>query len=157
MRKTALLLSLVACVALAGSLLLAQDAAPKTGGDKVVKEGKAGGDIAKVTMTDAEKAQAKAEKAEKAKLGDIGAKMDKIIGGFSDDQKAKVIDLNKAREEALKKINDKFTADAVALLADEQKAKWKEATKEVKKGDKGAVKAGASDTGVSKEGGDAAK
>jgi hypothetical protein len=156
MRKIVLTLSLAVCVAFVGSILLAQDT-PKAGGDKVVKEGK-GGDTA--AMTDEEKAAAKAAKAEAAKLGDIGFRMDKVIGGFSDDQKAKVIDLNKVREEALKKINDKFTADAAALLTDDQKAKWAEANKEGKKGDKGVAKEGKGDAvkgGAPKDGGDATK
>jgi hypothetical protein len=161
MRKAALWLSLVACIAFVGSMLLA-DENPAAGTEKAAKNGRK-------VAPDGLKNAAKKD----ARLGDLGTKMDKAVGGFSDDQKPKIADLNKAREAELKKINDKFQADVVALMTEEQKTKWEEALKETKKADKGAAKAGkggldkgdavknagpnAGDTGAPKEGGDAAK
>lgn len=127
MRRTTLLLSLAACLALAGSTLRAQDA-PAQDDRKVAKEAKQV--QAEGAKLSAEEKQAKAAaKKEAARLGDIGMKMDKVVA-FSDEQKARLAELNKKREAALKELNDRFVKDALALMTPEQRAAWEQATKE---------------------------
>ena len=132
MKRLALSLSLLVCVAFVGSLVLAGDA-PKGEGDKpALKDGQ------KVKPEGRKDGEAKKEG---AKLGDIGSKMDKVVGGFSDAQKTQIVELNKKREAAIKEANDKFLADAQAVMTDEQKAQWQEAAKEgAKKEGKGDLK-----------------
>ena len=157
MKRVAMWMSLLVSFVFVGSLLFADDA-PKGEGDKpVVKDGQ---------KVKAEGVKEGAVKKDGPRLGDIGGKMDKVVGGFSDDQKTEVVKLNKAREEALKEANDKFVKAALDLMTDEQKAKWQEANKEgaKKEGKGGAGKAGVKEgktdgakAGGLKEGGDAAK
>jgi hypothetical protein len=162
MKRAAMWMSLLVSFVFVGSLLFAEDA-PKGAGDKPAKEGM------KIKEGAAKEGAVKKDgeaKKDAARLGEIGYKMDKVVGGFSDDQKTQIADLNKAREAAIKEANDKFTKAALDLMTDEQKAKWQEANKEgAKKEGKGdAGKAGAKEgkgdgakAGGLKEGGDAAK
>ncbi len=122
MKRLALLLGLAACAALVGSRLLAQEL-PKPPGE---------GDIPKEVKKEG---QVKKEQPPTVKLPEIVARMDKVVG-LTEVQKAQIIELNKAREAAIKAANDKFRAEVDLLLTPEQKAKWDEAAKEpVKKPD----------------------
>ena len=148
MRHVALWLSLVVCVALVSSLLLAADEEGAGGTEKALKP------VPKI-KGDAKK--------EAAKLGDIGMKMDKIVT-FTDEQKTSIAEINKRREAALKELNDKFVKDALALMTEEQRAAWEQASKENPKKD-GAAKNGqpkepkvkVDKTGAGNEGGDVPK
>ena len=63
------------------------------------------------------------------RVPEAAARMDKVVV-FTDEQKAKIVELNKAREAAIKELNAKFQADVVALMTPEQKTKWEAASKE---------------------------
>jgi len=148
MKLAALCLSLVVCVALAGSMLLAQET-PREDGQKVAKEGKQA-KAEGVKLSDEEMQAKVAAKKEAAKLGDIGVKMNKVVA-FSDEQKARIAELNKKREAALKELNDKFVKDALALMTEDQRTAWQQASKEGVKKD-GQPKDGQPKDGQVKEG-----
>ena len=75
------------------------------------------------------------------RVPEAAARMDKVVT-FTDEQKGRINELNKAREEAVKALNAKFQTDVLALMNLDQKAKWDAAVKEGDKPKEGARKEG---------------
>jgi hypothetical protein len=75
------------------------------------------------------------------RVPESAGRMDKAVT-FTDEQKGRIIELNKARDEAVKALNVKFQADVLALMSLDQKAKWEAAVKEGEKPKEGVRREG---------------
>lgn len=134
MKKFTWILVAVFALGLVASLAIADDDAPKA------KEG----DKPKLEKRDGDKPRIKDGPREGGpKMGprdgmrppgegmfaNVIARIERIVGKLTDDQKTKIEALDKERQEAMKAINEKFNKGVTGLLTEEQAEKFKAAPK----------------------------